>query len=180
MDFYQAKKKFDIVQRAYVNGAISLDKFREKVDLELEILDENGDTWKIDEDSGQWLFFSQEEQAWEERKPNGVREQTTEEPELFKVAINPPVSPKVPENIYQDWKNHLDAPVIDDVDVASDTQKHGLAGLIQCAGCGKANKSGANFCIGCGNPIKEQSYCGNCGKPLKPENKFCTGCGTTL
>ncbi len=189
MDFTQARKEFELLKRAYVNGAISLDDLREKVDTDLEVTDENGQLWKIDEDSGVWLFYDPEQESWEEKKPEGISSEYYEEQDEVKISITPPVSPKIPEDVYEDWKKHVkngesgnktsapgktpDAPPPVPAHLKGETS-------VMCSGCNRENKAGTKFCVGCGIPIKQEAFCGKCGKQLKPDNKFCTGCGEKI
>ena len=47
-----------------------------------------------------------------------------------------------------------------------------------CASCGRANRSGARFCDGCGRPLAQR--CPGCDAECRPDAQFCDGCGTTL
>jgi len=47
-----------------------------------------------------------------------------------------------------------------------------------CTDCGHANREGAIFCAGCGQPL--QSTCTVCGAGLPVDARFCDACGTAV
>ena len=47
-----------------------------------------------------------------------------------------------------------------------------------CTECGHANREGAIFCAGCGQPL--QSTCTVCGAGLPADARFCDACGTAV
>lgn len=53
-----------------------------------------------------------------------------------------------------------------------------LAGTVACS-CGTVNPATAQFCSGCGKPVKVPGRC-VCGHQNDPEAKFCQGCGKPL
>jgi hypothetical protein len=168
MDFKQARKEFNILKRAWVNGAISLDEFQNKVDCELEVTDSNSGLWKIDEDSEEWLYFDSETLEWIEKslpEPDSMPEQFSE-PSEVRVAIKPPPAPDLPENLSKKTQT-------DNLSASSLANSEAI-----CGKCGKHNRSDVKFCTDCGEPI--QPVCSNCKKPVKPGNKFCTSCGKPL
>ena len=48
----------------------------------------------------------------------------------------------------------------------------------ECAACGRANRSGARFCAGCG--VELELRCEACGASLAPDASFCDACGTPV
>ena len=49
---------------------------------------------------------------------------------------------------------------------------------MNCASCGRANRSGARFCRGCGGPLAPR--CPSCGAESEPDAQFCDACGGSL
>jgi predicted ATPase/class 3 adenylate cyclase len=49
-----------------------------------------------------------------------------------------------------------------------------------CASCGRANREGRKFCVGCGRPLAAELKCPSCGAPYEPDESFCGECGTAL
>ncbi len=49
---------------------------------------------------------------------------------------------------------------------------------MDCAGCGKANRTGARFCDGCGKALAP--CCPACGTECRADAQFCDACGATL
>lgn len=47
-----------------------------------------------------------------------------------------------------------------------------------CGGCGRANRSGARFCLHCGAPLG--TTCPSCDAELPPGARFCDGCGEAV
>ncbi len=180
MDFATAQKEYKLLRTAYSTGAISLEELYQKVDSELEVTAEDGSVWKIDEDTGSWLFYDAQEQSWVERQPLGVPAETETNEEQLKVCLETtPELTEVPADVYRDWKNQTSGPgqaakpATGDIAVSSAVT--GASNI--CQGCGRSNKENVKFCTGCGKPLLQEPKCKNCGKALRPDNKFCTGCG---
>jgi len=49
-----------------------------------------------------------------------------------------------------------------------------------CASCGRENREGRKFCVGCGKSLAVALACPNCGAPYEPDESFCGECGTAL
>jgi predicted ATPase/class 3 adenylate cyclase len=49
-----------------------------------------------------------------------------------------------------------------------------------CASCGRENREGRKFCVGCGQPLLVELTCHACGAPYEPDERFCGDCGTPL
>jgi class 3 adenylate cyclase/tetratricopeptide (TPR) repeat protein len=49
-----------------------------------------------------------------------------------------------------------------------------------CASCGRENREGRKFCVGCGQPLAVELLCPSCGAPYEPDESFCGECGTAL
>ena len=49
-----------------------------------------------------------------------------------------------------------------------------------CAHCGRENREGRKFCVGCGRPLAVELTCPSCGAPYEPDESFCGDCGTAL
>src|SRR5215475_14029315 len=49
---------------------------------------------------------------------------------------------------------------------------------MNCNECGKANRSEARFCGGCGRPLAAR--CPQCGADSTPDAQFCDACGAAL
>jgi predicted ATPase/class 3 adenylate cyclase len=49
-----------------------------------------------------------------------------------------------------------------------------------CASCGRENREGRKFCVGCGRPLAVELKCPTCGAPYEPDERFCGDCGTAL
>ena len=49
-----------------------------------------------------------------------------------------------------------------------------------CVSCGRENREGRRFCVGCGRPLAVELTCPNCGAPYEPDESFCGECGTAL
>src|SRR5437016_6357055 len=49
---------------------------------------------------------------------------------------------------------------------------------MSCTSCGKANRSGARFCGGCGKPLAPR--CPACAAECEPGGQFCDACGASL
>src|SRR3954471_13620150 len=47
-----------------------------------------------------------------------------------------------------------------------------------CRGCGRVNRPGARFCIGCGTDLTVA--CGACGAELPADARFCDRCGAPV
>ncbi len=52
--------------------------------------------------------------------------------------------------------------------------------MVLCASCGRENREGGKFCIGCGQPLAVELKCPSCGAPYEPDQSFCGECGTAL
>ncbi len=49
-----------------------------------------------------------------------------------------------------------------------------------CLRCGTDNRSDANFCCNCGNPLQKDVFCTNCGNKVDQNSLFCSNCGQKL
>jgi adenylate cyclase len=49
-----------------------------------------------------------------------------------------------------------------------------------CASCGRENREGRKFCVGCGQSLAVELTCASCGSPYAPDESFCGECGTAL
>src|SRR5690348_17013311 len=49
-----------------------------------------------------------------------------------------------------------------------------------CASCGRENRDGRKFCVGCGRSLAVELACASCGAPYEPDERFCGECGTAL
>jgi class 3 adenylate cyclase len=49
---------------------------------------------------------------------------------------------------------------------------------MNCNGCGRANRTGARFCGGCGRPLAPR--CPACAHDCEPDAQFCDACGASL
>src|SRR6185437_8181672 len=49
-----------------------------------------------------------------------------------------------------------------------------------CASCGRENREGRKFCVGCGRSLVVELTCPSCGTPYEPDESFCGECGTAL
>src|SRR5437899_5975758 len=49
-----------------------------------------------------------------------------------------------------------------------------------CASCGRENREGRKFCVGCGRSLAVELTCPNCGAPYAPDESFCGDCGMAL
>src|SRR5436305_1259921 len=47
-----------------------------------------------------------------------------------------------------------------------------------CRACGRVNRPGARFCVGCGNELTVA--CGACGAELPADARFCDRCGAPV
>jgi class 3 adenylate cyclase/tetratricopeptide (TPR) repeat protein len=52
--------------------------------------------------------------------------------------------------------------------------------MVVCASCGRENREGRKFCVGCGHPLAVELKCPSCGAPYEPDERFCGDCGTAL
>src|SRR5579862_522492 len=50
--------------------------------------------------------------------------------------------------------------------------------MADCAICGRENRAGRKFCVGCGQPLR--MTCPVCGGPYEPDERFCGDCGAPL
>ena len=49
-----------------------------------------------------------------------------------------------------------------------------------CAHCGRENREGRKFCVGCGQSLAVEVTCPSCGSPYEPDESFCGDCGAPL
>jgi class 3 adenylate cyclase/tetratricopeptide (TPR) repeat protein len=49
-----------------------------------------------------------------------------------------------------------------------------------CASCGRENRDGRKFCVGCGRSLAVELACPSCGAPYEPDERFCGDCGSAL
>ncbi|MEY2567023.1 MAG: hypothetical protein QOE35_1552 [Actinomycetota bacterium] len=49
---------------------------------------------------------------------------------------------------------------------------------MSCPACGRENRPGARFCLGCGTALAAR--CAACGADLPPDARFCDGCGASV
>ena len=49
-----------------------------------------------------------------------------------------------------------------------------------CGSCGRENREGRKFCVGCGRPLAVELTCPSCGASYEPDESFCGECGTAL
>jgi predicted ATPase/class 3 adenylate cyclase len=49
-----------------------------------------------------------------------------------------------------------------------------------CTSCGRENREGRKFCVGCGEPLAVELKCPACRAPYEPDESFCGECGTAL
>jgi predicted ATPase/class 3 adenylate cyclase len=49
-----------------------------------------------------------------------------------------------------------------------------------CGSCGRENREGRKFCVGCGRSLAVELTCPSCGAPYEPDESFCGDCGTAL
>jgi class 3 adenylate cyclase/tetratricopeptide (TPR) repeat protein len=49
-----------------------------------------------------------------------------------------------------------------------------------CASCGRENREGRKFCVGCGRPLAVELTCPACGARYEPDERFCGDCGALL
>jgi class 3 adenylate cyclase/tetratricopeptide (TPR) repeat protein len=49
-----------------------------------------------------------------------------------------------------------------------------------CASCGRENRDGRKFCVGCGQSLVLELECPSCGAPYEANERFCGDCGTPL
>ncbi len=183
MNFRQARKKFKQLKLAWVNGAISREELQNQVDCELEVSDEAGNSWKIDEDSGLWLRFDEEQLAWIEDEPPVIETESElfKESEEVKVPIEPPPAPQVPEKTFNQWRKFMQDP--DSFSQSKEPQEQPAPqgnDALKCNSCGRVNARKVKFCTECGATMSQKPKCRACGKELKPGNKFCTGCGQAV
>jgi class 3 adenylate cyclase/tetratricopeptide (TPR) repeat protein len=52
--------------------------------------------------------------------------------------------------------------------------------MVVCGSCGRENRAGRKFCVGCGLPLAVELKCPSCGAPYEPDESFCGECGTAL
>ena len=52
--------------------------------------------------------------------------------------------------------------------------------MAACASCGRENREGRKFCVGCGLPLAVELTCPSCGAPYEADESFCGDCGSTL
>ncbi len=52
--------------------------------------------------------------------------------------------------------------------------------MVLCASCGRENREGRKFCVGCGQSLAVELACPSCGAPYEPDESFCGDCGTAL
>src|SRR6266568_9291001 len=52
--------------------------------------------------------------------------------------------------------------------------------MVLCASCGRENREGRKFCVGCGQSLAVELTCPSCGAPYEPDESFCGECGTAL
>ena len=52
--------------------------------------------------------------------------------------------------------------------------------MVVCASCGRENREGRKFCVGCGQALAVELKCPSCGAPYQPDESFCGDCGTAL
>jgi predicted ATPase/class 3 adenylate cyclase len=52
--------------------------------------------------------------------------------------------------------------------------------VVVCSSCGRENREGRKFCVGCGRPLAVELLCPSCGAPYEPDESFCGDCGTAL
>jgi class 3 adenylate cyclase/tetratricopeptide (TPR) repeat protein len=52
--------------------------------------------------------------------------------------------------------------------------------MLLCASCGRENREGRKFCVGCGRPLAVELTCAACGAPYEPDESFCGDCGAPL
>jgi class 3 adenylate cyclase len=52
--------------------------------------------------------------------------------------------------------------------------------VVVCASCGRENREGRKFCVGCGRPLAVELTCPSCGAPYEPDERFCGDCGKAL
>jgi predicted ATPase/class 3 adenylate cyclase len=53
--------------------------------------------------------------------------------------------------------------------------------LVQvCTSCGRENREGRKFCVGCGRSLEVELTCPSCGAPYEPDESFCGDCGAAL
>jgi class 3 adenylate cyclase/tetratricopeptide (TPR) repeat protein len=52
--------------------------------------------------------------------------------------------------------------------------------MVLCASCGRENREGRKFCVGCGQSLAVELTCPSCGSPYEPDESFCGDCGTAL
>ncbi len=108
-------------------------------------------------------------------------------------AATPPVTPVVTPSVTP----VVTPPVTPVVTPIAPPQTPPVPNTTVCTICGKALKSGAKFCTGCGNrldavptpvtnpvvpatPPVGGNVCKICGMILKPMQRFCTGCGNAV
>jgi predicted ATPase/class 3 adenylate cyclase len=52
--------------------------------------------------------------------------------------------------------------------------------MVVCGSCGRENREGRKFCVGCGRPLAVELACPSCGAHYEPDEQFCGECGTAL
>ncbi len=52
--------------------------------------------------------------------------------------------------------------------------------MVACASCGRENREGRKFCVGCGRPLAVELTCPSCGAQHEPDESFCGDCGAPL
>ena len=52
--------------------------------------------------------------------------------------------------------------------------------MVLCSSCGRENREGRKFCVGCGQPLAVELKCPSCGAPYETDESFCGDCGIAL
>lgn len=50
----------------------------------------------------------------------------------------------------------------------------------KCPNCKTTNPENADFCIKCGNLLRDKKFCPNCGTENLPKSQFCQKCGKSF
>ncbi len=193
MNFKEVEKEYRFLKVAVSNGLEEHDTLVQRVENDFIVKDSRGDSWKIDIETGNWLWYDSLNNEWIKRKRPGTKKENE-----YNIKIQTPPLPQIPKQVKEQIKK-ADSEGYDEYfgkkteekskeeykDRKVKTgQKRGEEIVKICPDCGMKSKKNPKYCPMCGNEMKilgaKKTTCFGCGSPIKPDAKFCPNCGVKV